>query len=439
MAGPLLDELYNEALEISEEALSDKDGLITLGIDGHKDGKSRTLETITKAKLGVSSFDGCEYMKTTRATGFKLASIVKGRLRPSKDFIAVVADNTGSNLSMFEELRKVASFQSFFFLGCFVHVLDLLMEDVAKLAPFVEISEKAHTVISFIKSHSIIFEEFLSIKQGIGIRKELHLFPTTRFAYLHLMLESLEKTLAAAMVLVNSAVYLLSKNEVRRRGGEEGRKAYEKFISFERIIREPLLRDDLGHASKILQPISIALHYLEGDSVPLSHVYPVYQGIYDYAQSLQDEMSILNFLGEENCASIVELVKERWFGGSRKVGLKDNVHLLAFVLDPYAQAATSAPSSPMGDLFNHGVLDSARNALRHHIRESEERAALTQQLQMWLAARPDLPTERSGASSSPQPVSQGNNPFSSLYLASMQARHCSRVCIAFSHCTACSV
>lgn len=54
MAGPMLDELYNEAAEVAEEALSEKPGLLTLGIDGHKDGKGRTLETITRAKLGVS-------------------------------------------------------------------------------------------------------------------------------------------------------------------------------------------------------------------------------------------------------------------------------------------------------------------------------------------------------------------------------------------------
>eukprot|EP00966_Prymnesium_polylepis_P199466 4622387-Prymnesium_polylepis.2 len=31
----------------------------TLGTDGHKDGRGRTLETITKAKLGISTFAGC--------------------------------------------------------------------------------------------------------------------------------------------------------------------------------------------------------------------------------------------------------------------------------------------------------------------------------------------------------------------------------------------
>ena len=39
-------------MQIADEALDAQPGLITLGIDGHKDGRGRSLETITKAKLG---------------------------------------------------------------------------------------------------------------------------------------------------------------------------------------------------------------------------------------------------------------------------------------------------------------------------------------------------------------------------------------------------
>ena len=47
---------------------------------------------------------------------------------------------------------------------------------------------------------------------------------------------------------------------------------------------------DVGQA--VLQPISGALHYLEGDKVPLSHVFPIYAGLYAYVESLADEMSV---------------------------------------------------------------------------------------------------------------------------------------------------
>lgn len=110
MAGPLLDEVYEEAVEVAQEALDRRPGLLTLGIDGHKDGRSRTLETITLAKLGISTFLDCEYMRTTRATAKNLAALVKKNMLRAGGYdqiIAVVADNTSTNLRMFEELKKV--------------------------------------------------------------------------------------------------------------------------------------------------------------------------------------------------------------------------------------------------------------------------------------------------------------------------------------------
>lgn len=112
MAGSLLDEIHEEAIQVASEALAEKPGLITIGMDGHKDGRNRTLETVTRAKLGVSVFAGCEYMKTTRATGANLATVLKRYIMHSgvQQFAAVVADNTSSNLAMFDELKKVLCF-----------------------------------------------------------------------------------------------------------------------------------------------------------------------------------------------------------------------------------------------------------------------------------------------------------------------------------------
>ena len=50
-------------------------------------------------------------------------------------------------------------------------------------------------------------------------------YPATRFAYLYLMLLSLFKCIAAVRVVIDSPVYKLCKEQTRKRGGEEGRKA----------------------------------------------------------------------------------------------------------------------------------------------------------------------------------------------------------------------
>lgn len=350
--GVMLDEIYEEAVEIAEEALAAEPGLITVGIDGHKDGRGRSLETVTKAKLGVSTFAGCEYMLTERATGQRLAATIKKHILATWWlYIAVVADNTGNNTSMFAELSTVATLAHFFFLGCYIHVLDLLIEDLAKLDAFATLGKDAHFVISFIKSHSIIYEDFLEAKTKLGIRTDLHLYPATRFAYLYFMLLSLFKCIAAVRVVIDSPVYKLCKEQARKRGGEEGRKALAKFNTFEAIVETRSFKPKLEIGANVLMPLSCALHYLEGDSVPISHMYPVFQGIFDFVQSLADELSITELLDSSDCEKMMELVKERWLGATRKVGLKADVHLLAFVLDPYAQAAMTTPDEPTTTLL----------------------------------------------------------------------------------------
>eukprot|EP00966_Prymnesium_polylepis_P005617 128438-Prymnesium_polylepis.1 len=71
----LLDEVYEETKEITSEALNDVPGRLTLGMDGHKEGKHRHVETITRAKLGISTFAGAEYMRTTRTSGQNLSVV----------------------------------------------------------------------------------------------------------------------------------------------------------------------------------------------------------------------------------------------------------------------------------------------------------------------------------------------------------------------------
>lgn len=427
MAGTQLDELYEESQELVEEKLATRPGLITLGIDGHKDGRSRTLETITKAKLGISTFHGCHYMLTERATGARLASLLKPILMErSKTFIAVVSDNTSSNVAMNEELQKVAELKRLFYLGCFVHVMDLLVEDISKVEPLSVLSAAAHTVVSFVKRHATIYEEFLSIKGNLRIRSDLHLFPTTRFAYMYLMLESLHKCIAAVRALLDSPVYKLCKEGTRRRGGEEGRKAFQTFVTFESILEPRAFSEKLDLASQLLWPISAALHYLEGDSVPLSHVYPVYQGIYDFVQGFAREMALSQLLDEEHCERIVELVKERWYGAGRKKGLRADVHLLAFILDPYAQGAVTTPGNPSTELLSASVFERARAALRYHITEPDIRQAVGHQFLMWNTARPQLGADTDmhdmgsvfGESSTAVP--QGDNAFRSSYIAAME-------------------
>ena len=424
LAHDLLDEACEETTEITDRALTDVPGRPTLGMDGHKEGKHRHVETITRAKLGLSTFAAAVYMRTTRTTGKNLANVALKYLSPL--YIAIVADNTGNNTGentgVFAHVRAV--YTTLFCLGCYVHVFDLLIEDVAKLPQIKAVGNDAHFCVSFLKKHGLLFEEFLICQQKLGVKHELVLFPATRFAYLFLMIYRVQLNVSVMRLVAESATFTVVKAATRKRG-EEGKKAMEEFNRFESLVETRNFRVRLQGGTSIMEPFSIALHYGEGDSTPLSHVFPLFQYLYDFSQQLGDFEAITDFMEEEDARDAVsECVRKRWLGEGRLVGLRADVHLLAFVFDPFVQGALTTAAAPDCDLLTGEVLEAARKALRHFSGDNHtQRAVLSQQFMLWNAAAPRLPDSSAdvGGSTDSQPVAQvtGNNAFSALRLDAM--------------------
>lgn len=419
IANDALDEAYEEAKEIAESALAEVPGRPTLGMDGHKEGKRRHVETVTKSKLGISTYVAAHYMGTTRATGMNLANLAIKYLTP--DFIALVADNTSNNTG--ESHGLFAHVQSarptLFCLGCYVHVLDLLIEDVAKLPKFKAIGDDAHFCVGFLRKHGLLFEEFLLAQERLDVKVELVLFPATRFAYLHLMLSRALKNASAMRLVVESCVFTIVQQSTRKRG-QEGEKASAEFERFASLVESRAFRDRLRGAVSVLEPISQALHYSEGDSVPLSHILPLFQTIYDFSQQLEDFPAISDFLdSDEERDEVMHCVSNRWIGRGRSVGLRTDVHMLAFVLDPYVQAALTKPTQPVCDLLDGDIMEGARLALRHMASDdAAKRSVLLQQLALWIASAPRVPPNSDIPNA--EAVATGNTAFSSFRLAAMQ-------------------
>ena len=206
LANDLLDEAYEESKEITAEALAEYSGRPTMGMDGHKEGKHRHVETITQAKLGCSTYAGSEYMRTTRTTGKNLAAVALKYLTPLS--IALVADNTGNNTGestgMFAFV--LAALPTLFCLGCYVHVFgeahalehvscaplvpasyhhhrhrhrhhdhhatsaDLLIEDIAKLPLLKGVGDDAHCV-SFSRSMGCCSRSFSFANRSWALSK----------------------------------------------------------------------------------------------------------------------------------------------------------------------------------------------------------------------------------------------------------------------------
>ena len=419
MATTMLDEVYEETKEITEQALDAVPGKKTLGIDGHKMGK-RHVETLTQGKLGISSFLHSEHMGISRATGENLSKLVKQFLTTA--FIAVVADNTGNNTGASTGLfacLKLA-FATLLCLGCWIHALDLLIEDLAKIKPIADAGHDAHFLTSFIKKHGLLFEEFLLCQKKLGVTVELVLFPLTRFAYLYLMCLRCYKNYSALRLVSESPVYAVVKQQLKKRG-QEGKKALEEFERFEELTASRRSREKIGGVSATLGPFSHVLHYGEGDSVPVSHVLPCFQLCYDFSQQLNEYTAITAVLEkEEHHDEFVSAVRDRWLGEGRKVGVKNDVHLCSFGLDPYAQAILTTPEDPDCDLLSGEVWAAARRVLRQLAGDdAAKRSVLLQQLGLWQSACPQINADAAGPSRN-RAAQAGNNAYSSLYLSAME-------------------
>ena len=330
------------------QSLAKVPGKETIGIDGHKDGKRRHVETVTRMKLGISAFEDAHHMGIERSTGENLAKVIKPLISQFKT-MAVVADNTGNNTGAQTGLFSCLQYHYpwLLCLGCCVHVLDLLIEDLAKLPKIASTGINAHFLVTFVKKHGILFEEFLLAQKKTSCTLELVIYPTTRFAYLYLMCQRAAGNMGALRLVSESPILDAIKLQLKKRG-KDGVKGLKECEDFEELVTSRNFKQELLGATALLEPFSLVLHYLEGDSIPISHVYPCFQFMYDFTQQLQEFDTITKLLdADEDCDEVNTKTRERWLGGSRKVGLRDDVHLCAFLLDPIAQAALTSSRAPV--------------------------------------------------------------------------------------------
>ena len=119
---------------------------------------------------------------------------------------------------------------------------------------------------------------------------------------------------------------------------------------------------------------------------------------------------------DEDCDEVNTKTRERWLGGTRKVGLRDDVHLCAFLLDPIAQAALTSSRAPECDLLGGEVLDAARRVFKQLAdNDARKNQVYVQQLTLYTAALPEKPVGAQEAQSS------GNNAYSSSIFSQMSS------------------
>ncbi|KAK3277297.1 hypothetical protein CYMTET_14685 [Cymbomonas tetramitiformis] len=340
-----VDEVYEETLATTAAHLDRVPGRRTLSLDGKTDIRGRGTVNVCEGKQAITAYVTTRYVGAREHTCQMHANLAQEYLGDGREFVAVVADNTGNMRKMFNILRILYPF--IFFLGCAIHVLDLLVEDIAKLDEMAEIVADWHFVTSFLKRHSLLYEAFLKRQSKARHARgrlgdgpvTLKLFPLTRFAYCYLMIHGGLRSWALLRDVPDYSEYAVVKAKAlkTRRNNRDEAADFEKF---EDLVGHQRTKKKGEAACSLLMPITKILHYLEGDSVCGSHLLPLYTLWNTFIHNLP--LSFTTQLRRSTIAEVQECTKHRWLGGPSKVGLRHDFHCLVFSLDPYVRAAVVA-------------------------------------------------------------------------------------------------
>ena len=268
-----LKKAYEDTKDRVSAALAAVPGSKTVVVDGFKDRCNRHVMNFAVCKRGVSTYFATKYFGTRSHAGTVYVTAVKEVVGDGKEYRAVVADNTGSMKDvMLPQLG--ACFPFWFLLGCVPHVLDLLIEDIAKISEIHTVVTTFHGIIMFIKRFSMLEEAFLERKT---VKMGFKLFSITRFAYAYLLVYSVLLHLPILYCVGEWAEYTLVKTKITKKTkvDKRGEKRAE-FGDFETACSSVELKKKAKAVVAVLKPLSSTLHYLEGNSVPPSHVLPLF-------------------------------------------------------------------------------------------------------------------------------------------------------------------
>ena len=117
---------------------------------------------ISLAKVGVAAYASTAWFGKRSHSGEVYAEEVKRLVGKGDKQIAACADNTSSNTSMQKGLfGKLAELFSWFFIGCCVHAMDLLSEDIAKIPEIASVISDCKFIVLFVIRYSMLHETFM--------------------------------------------------------------------------------------------------------------------------------------------------------------------------------------------------------------------------------------------------------------------------------------
>lgn len=239
-------------------------------------------------------------------------------------YTAVVADNV---VYMRQALQILKSeFPWLIVLGCAAHVLDLLAEDLCKLAEFESIIAVSKTITLFAKDNAGVYDE---AREGTGVTVGMRSFPETRFVYVYEMMTHL---LANKFVLDKMLKTQKHWDRLKNSANSAVFRNYASNMQFYAQVESLVM---------LFQPISKCIAAVGADHSNISMICPMFQALCE--DVLEWSNSGLNPFNAQLKEGVAGCVMERWggttyaTGTTRKVGLFDAAHLLAFYLNPYTK------------------------------------------------------------------------------------------------------
>ena len=309
---------------------------------GHKDPRNRAVWTLVDIKYGTSAFLDCVYAGTEKKNGENGASLAKLHIDKGggkHSYVGAVVDNTSSMVNMMSRLTTMYPWLAT--CGCVVHVLDLFVEEVAKLHEINDVVKHCREIIRLVRKHDWVYEAYLEeLAKERSPPRRLRSFPKTRYGYAYLMIESVVSNFSILLRLIERPEFRAMMKTTNKKDGTRAR--WQAVVD---VLEQGNSRKKMWAVRNILAPPSMAIEYISREKTPASHVYPVLQGLYEITQSLSKLPEFSKYVDADTLNRVKALLVERWdttmSANSQKIGFNTCVLQAVFGWDPAAQFAAN--------------------------------------------------------------------------------------------------
>ncbi|XP_031265283.1 uncharacterized protein LOC116123674 [Pistacia vera] len=232
----------------------------TLMSDGWTDGNGRSLTNFLvnspSGTVFLKSIDTSEFIKNAQKMFELLDSVVEEI--GEEHVVQVVTDGASNYVAagrMLEEKRR-----KLFWSPCAAHCLDLILEDIGKIAVFYDTIAKAKQVTSFIYRHTWV----LNLYRKFSKDKELARPAVTRFATSFLTLSCIMDSKLALRSMFASEEWANSTHATTIKG--------KKVVDI--ILSDTRFWKSIQFALKCVDPLVEVLRLVDGDAKPaIGYIY----------------------------------------------------------------------------------------------------------------------------------------------------------------------